>query len=390
MGLAMNEHAIHDPPFYTQATFIDNLIVGNTACFGGGVDWDGTTGTNIWVNNTIAGNESQYYPGVHIFGYTFNHLFGNIITAASGPAVYCEYTQPQVLTANDVFSSAAPAYGGSCADQTGLNVNISADPAFIDPAHRDYRLMMTSPAIDAGDDTAPQLPAVDLGNSARVFDGNGDGVPHADMGAFEYHNRAPTVGVRDQTVVLSGTECVAHVALTADGSDADGDALTYTWSSGLGTMTAATVSVALPAGVYPFTASVDDGNGGFASARAVISVLDVTPPTISAATATPSVVAIADHRMVPVVVGVSASEQCGGAVACRIVAVTSNEPIDALGDGDTAPDWEITGDLTLNVRAERSGSGTGRVYRITIVCTDAAGNQSTSMTTVTVPKRGLN
>jgi len=94
--------------------------------------------------------------------------------------------------------------------------------------------------------------------------------------------------------------------------------------------------------------------------------------------------------MVPVVVGVSASEQCGGAVACRIVAVTSNEPIDALGDGDTAPDWEITGDLTLNVRAERSGSGTGRVYRITIVCTDAAGNQSTSMTTVTVPKRGLN
>jgi K319-like protein/uncharacterized protein DUF1565 len=372
---------------YTQATIVDNLIVGNTACFGGAAEWGGTTGTNVWVNNTIAGNDSQYYPGLHILGYTFNHFFNNIITAASGPAVSCEYTPPQVLTSNDVFSSAAPAYGGSCADQTGLNGNISADPAFIDPAHRDYRLIMTSPAVDTGDDAAPQLPVGDLVGSARVVDGDGDGVPHVDMGAFEYHNHAPTVAAgNDQTVTLSGSDCVAHVTLTADGSDADGDALTYTWTSSLGTMSGATLSFALPAGIYSFNVTVNDANRGFASDTVVVSVLDVTPPTISAATATPSVLPVPDHRMVPVVVIVSASDSCGGSASCRIVNVTSNEPVDGFGDGDTAPDWEITGDLTLNVRAERSGAGTGRVYTITILCTDQAGNRSTSTTTVTVPK----
>ena len=88
----------------------------------------------------------------------------------------------------------------------------------------------------------------------------------------------------------------------------------------------------------------------------------------------------------PVVVSVSASDQCGGSVSCRIVNVTSNEPEDGLGDGDTSPDWEITGDLTLKVRAERAGTGTGRVYTIRIVCVDASGNQTTSTVTVTVPK----
>jgi len=371
---------------FTQATFIDNLIVGNSACFGGGVDWEGTTGLNLWVNNTIADNEAINYAGLYIAGFTFNDLYNNIITAASGPAVFCEFTQVQHFYANDVFSSSAASWGGSCTDQTGLNGNISEDPAFIDPAHLDYRLKMTSPAIDTGNDNAPQLPAVDLSGSARVFDGNGDGVPHVDIGAVEYHNHAPTVSAGpDQTITLD-SGCTAGVTLTATGSDPEGDALTYTWTSSFGTMTGATISLTPPAGTYTLMVTVDDGNGGFASDTVVVAVLDVTPPTITSATASPSVIAVAGHRMVPVVVSVSASDQCGGSVSCRIVNVTSNEPQDGLGDGDTSPDWEITGDLTLNVRAERAGGGTGRVYTITIVCVDAAGNQTTSTVKVTVLK----
>jgi hypothetical protein len=71
--------------------------------------------------------------------------------------------------------------------------------------------------------------------------------------------------------------------------------------------------------------------------------------------------------------------------SCKIVSVTSNEVDDGLGDGDTAIDWKITGALTLEVRAERAGRGTGRVYTITVACTDASGNASTSTVTVTVP-----
>jgi hypothetical protein len=83
---------------------------------------------------------------------------------------------------------------------------------------------------------------------------------------------------------------------------------------------------------------------------------------------------------------VSASDGCG-AVTCRITSVTSNEPISGTGGGDLSPDWQITGPLTLLVRAERSPKGDGRVYTITVVCTDASGNTSTKTTTVSVPRK---
>ena len=54
------------------------------------------------------------------------------------------------------------------------------------------------------------------------------------------------------------------------------------------------------------------------------------------------------------------------------------------GDGDTAADWQITGPNTATVRAERSGSGSGRVYTLTVRCTDPSGNASTGTTTVAV------
>ena len=45
-----------------------------------------------------------------------------------------------------------------------------------------------------------------------------------------------------------------------------------------------------------------------------------------------------------------------------------------LGDGDTSPDWIITGPLHhVHIRAEHSGTGTGRVYHVTLTCTDESG-----------------
>lgn len=61
--------------------------------------------------------------------------------------------------------------------------------------------------------------------------------------------------------------------------------------------------------------------------------------------------------------------QSGGS-ACGITVVTSTEPINGLGDGDTAPDWEITGNAAVNLRAEGLLSGSGRAYTISIQRTD--------------------
>lgn len=58
-----------------------------------------------------------------------------------------------------------------------------------------------------------------------------------------------------------------------------------------------------------------------------------------------------------------------GCSSCSL-SVTSNEPVNGTGDGDTAPDWEIVDNHHVRLRAERSGNGSGRIYTITITCTN--------------------
>ena len=89
--------------------------------------------------------------------------------------------------------------------------------------------------------------------------------------------------------------------------------------------------------------------------------------------------------MVEVTVTVDAEDLCDPVVICRIVDVTSNEPINGPGDGNTGPDWNITGDLMVNLRAERAAIGTSRVYIVQIECTDASGNTAAAAVEVTVP-----
>ena len=114
-------------------------------------------------------------------------------------------------------------------------------------------------------------------------------------------------------------------------------------------------------------------------------IVDVTPPEIISLTADPEQLWPANHKMKPVSLEVEVFDNCDEDVSCRITSVGSNEPINGLGDGNTDPDWQITGDLSANLRAERSGTGNGREYTITVECTDDAGNRSTESATVTVP-----
>lgn len=130
-----------------------------------------------------------------------------------------------------------------------------------------------------------------------------------------------------------------------------------------------------------------DDSGNSASCTSILTVQDTIPHTISAVSASPNVLSPANHKMVPVTVAASVSDACDATPVCTIISVSSNEPISGLGGGDRAPDWEITGDLTVNLRAERSRTGNGRVYTITIQCTDASGSSSTKDVIVTVPRR---
>jgi len=90
--------------------------------------------------------------------------------------------------------------------------------------------------------------------------------------------------------------------------------------------------------------------------------------------------------MLPVTVTVDATDVCSANVTCRIVSVTTSEPNTRPGlSPKNTPDVELTGPLSLLLRAERLGSKSGRTYTITIRCTDSSGNFSEKDVIVTVP-----
>ena len=84
--------------------------------------------------------------------------------------------------------------------------------------------------------------------------------------------------------------------------------------------------------------------------------------------------------MVPVNLIVLATDDCDPAPVVRITNDTSNEP-----ENPFAPDWEITGAQSLNLRAARLGKGVGRIYTIVVQCKDMSGNVSTASVDVSVP-----
>ena len=223
----------------------------------------------------------------------------------------------------------------------------------------------------------------------------------------------PDGEIRGQLIVVSNAaptlECPAPVArecsspagalvdLVASVGDADGDALTVIWMVN----GEATQTNSLPAGTngalqqvhfianfdvgtHQIGLSVSDSNAPAVTCSTTVTVQDTTPPEIRQITATPNSLWPPNHKMVKVKLGVEAVDVCGS-VTSRIISVTSNEPENGVGDGNTRRDWQVTGALSLNLRAERSGKGSGRTYTIAIEATDEIGNKTTGQTIVTVP-----
>jgi len=109
-----------------------------------------------------------------------------------------------------------------------------------------------------------------------------------------------------------------------------------------------------------------------------------TVPTFTNVSATPNVIQPdPNHKFVDVLVNYTATSACGGTPSCRL-SVASNEPVTGPGDV-TSPDWVVIDEHNVDLRAERLGTGTGRIYTITINCTDIIGNSANTKTVVKVP-----
>jgi hypothetical protein len=83
---------------------------------------------------------------------------------------------------------------------------------------------------------------------------------------------------------------------------------------------------------------------------------------------------------------VGVTDPDGDPVTITFTSITQDEPVNGSGDGDTCPDAEGLGGGVARLRAERSGSGDGRVYHLTFVADDGRGGQCTATVEVSVPK----
>lgn len=146
-----------------------------------------------------------------------------------------------------------------------------------------------------------------------------------------------------------------------------------------------TFNAALPLGTNKVEVVATDAAQFTAFCSTTVIVVDTNPPVIASVSATPNVLWPPNHQLVKVTVSAKVTDPCD-ATTWKIIGVTSNEAVDMKGSGHTSPDWVITGAHTVELRAERSGTGDGRVYTITIQAIDVSGNlSSTATVTVTVP-----
>lgn len=212
------------------------------------------------------------------------------------------------------------------------------------------------------------------------------------------NNSAPHAGPSGGGVYQISTP----VVIDGQVSDFDGDLLSYEWWEGGNLLASGTIQAVyggtpaglpshtinnLDLGIHTLTLKVSDRVNQPVSSNINVEIIDTIAPIISPA-ADKTILWPAKHQMVNVTIFTNSSDNSGDPVSLTAI-VSSNEPQNGLGDGDTSPDWTepivSDGIITLQLRAERSGKGNGRIYTIYMVASDQSGNSSTAQVNILVP-----
>lgn len=213
--------------------------------------------------------------------------------------------------------------------------------------------------------------------SGNISSGGSDESP--DEGFANYQvilNQPPVALCKNISIYLDESGNASITADDVNNGSSDPEGLALELSISKSDFTCADI------GDNTVTLTVKDNYGSETTCIATVTVIDNTPPVIDAVNPDISSLWPPNHKMKEINVSIENTDNCSA--VCKIINVTSNEPDNGLGDGDTGPDYEITGDTKVNLRSERSALGTGRIYTIQVECTDASNNKSYSETTVSV------
>ncbi|HEX7833136.1 MAG TPA: IPT/TIG domain-containing protein [Thermoanaerobaculia bacterium] len=198
-----------------------------------------------------------------------------------------------------------------------------------------------------------------------------------DSGSFNVtvFDDGPVLTVPDDITAEATSAAGAAVTFTVSATDAIDGAITPTCSHNSG--------ATFPLGVTTVTCSATDSFNNTTDDSFDIEVVDSTPPQIVTLEANPNTLWPPNHAMIDIALTAVVFDAVDTNPVTSILSVTSDQPINGTGDGDTAPDWQITGAMTLKLRSERS-HGNDRTYTITVQSVDSAGNIGTKTVQVKV------
>lgn len=138
-------------------------------------------------------------------------------------------------------------------------------------------------------------------------------------------------------------------------------------------------------GTHTVRVTVTDLAGNATVCEIKLIVADVVAPVVKSVTANTSVLTPVDGRMVPITLTVDAKDNCDPNPTAKIISVVSSQPTTGPND-TTTPDWVVTGDLSLELRAENSATRTARVYFVLVAISDESGNTTYRAVWIRVPK----
>jgi hypothetical protein len=197
---------------------------------------------------------------------------------------------------------------------------------------------------------------------------------------------APVVDAGPDVTVELETPAGTQVILNGTATNTVSTRFNFTWSENDQVLKAeanVTLIYSFNLGTHIVTLNATDEAGNTGSDNVTVTVVDTTPPEITVSV-TPDSLWPPNHKYAQVKTTVTAQDIGDPSPAITLVSITSNEPDNGKGDGNTINDITLVDNYTFEFRAERSGNGVGRVYTITYQATDASGNSAQASATVTV------
>jgi hypothetical protein len=357
--------------------------------------WEQVAGPTVTLSDATSAQPSFTAPSVPVGGATLTFR----LVVSDG--VHDSQPETVDVTITNVNQAPDADAGDDQTVQEGSSVTLHAGDSF-DPDGEalTYEWTQTAgTAVTLSDPTAasPDFTAPPVGSAGETLSFTvivSDGVAQSTDEVAIVVTNVNQVPAADAGLDQTVDEGAAVTLQGTASGDPDGDALTYSWTQVGGPAVALSdPTSAVPAFTAPevgpggatlvFQLVVSDGSAS-ATDLVTITVRDGNqPPSCDLARASLGVLWPPAHRLVPIgIVGVADAEDPD--VTITITAVTQDEPVNGLGDGDTSPD-AVTQGASVLLRAERSGAGTGRLYTVFFTAQDTSGATCAGSVTVCVP-----